>query len=76
MKIISRPIYFERLKPFIKKNIIKVLVGQRRTGKSFFLKWLQKEILTRDKKANIIYIDKELYKYDFIKTDKDLFDYL
>ncbi|HED05256.1 MAG TPA: ATP-binding protein [Ignavibacteria bacterium] len=76
MEIIPRPKYFGRVKPFIKKNIIKVLVGQRRTGKSFFLKWLQKEVLSKDKKANIIYLDKELYKYDFIKTEKDLFKYL
>lgn len=76
MKIISRPKYFDRIKPFIKKSIIKVLVGQRRTGKSFFLKWLQNEVLSTDKKANIIYLDKELYKYDFIKREKDLFKYL
>ena len=30
---IDRPIYTERIKPFIGKDIIKILVGQRRIGK-------------------------------------------
>jgi hypothetical protein len=32
---IPRPDYIERIRPFIGKDIIKVLVGQRRVGKSY-----------------------------------------
>ena len=32
-----RPIYLDRIKPLIGKNLIKVLIGQRRVGKSFLL---------------------------------------
>ena len=32
-----RAIYFNRIAPFIGKQIIKILVGQRRVGKSFVL---------------------------------------
>ena len=37
MKLINRPIYTERIRPFIGKGIIKVLTGQRRVGKSCIL---------------------------------------
>lgn len=32
---INRPIYTECIKPFIGKQLIKVLTGQRRVGKSY-----------------------------------------
>jgi len=31
---IPRPLYTEKIKPFIDKEIIKVITGQRRVGKS------------------------------------------
>ncbi len=34
---ISRPIYLRRLDPLVGKDVIKVLVGQRRVGKSYLL---------------------------------------
>jgi predicted AAA+ superfamily ATPase len=33
----KRKIYLEKIKPFINKDIIKVLIGQRRVGKSYIL---------------------------------------
>ena len=32
IQLINRPKYTERIAPFINKNIIKVLTGQRRVG--------------------------------------------
>lgn len=34
-KYIKRPVYLDRIRPYVDKDIIKVLVGQRRVGKSF-----------------------------------------
>ncbi|MDD4501418.1 MAG: ATPase, partial [Bacteroidales bacterium] len=34
---IPRLVYSERIKPFIGKEIIKVITGQRRVGKSYIL---------------------------------------
>jgi len=34
---IPRTVYTERIKPFIDKEIIKVITGQRRVGKSYIL---------------------------------------
>ena len=42
--MIERKIYFEKIKPFIAKDIIKVLTGIRRSGKSVMLKLIMKEL--------------------------------
>lgn len=44
--------YIEKLRPFINKNLIKVIVGQRRVGKSYFIYQIIDEIkkLTRTQK--------------------------
>lgn len=73
---IKRDIYFERIQPFINKDIIKVIIGQRRVGKSYFLYQILDYIKKNNKKSNIIYIDKEEYKFQKIKTYKDLYKYI
>ncbi len=57
---IRRPVYSERTKPFMGKEIIKVITGQRRVGKSFILFQLVQDILTADSTAHIIYLNMEL----------------
>ncbi|HEY4290952.1 MAG TPA: ATP-binding protein [Puia sp.] len=73
---IKRPFYSHRIIPFIDKQIIKVLTGQRRVGKSFVLYQLIDEIKKRSKKANIVYINRELEEFLFIRDNKDLNNYL
>lgn len=68
----KRPIYLDRIKPYIGKNLIKVLVGQRRVGKSFLLLQLIDLVRQQDESANIIYINKELFEYDHLREYKDL----
>lgn len=75
MKVIDRYYYLNKVKSFIDKDLIKVFIGQRRVGKSFLLKSTIKYILAINHEANIIYIDKELYDFDFIKTHHDLIAY-
>ena len=69
---IPRPLYTEKIKPFINKEIIKVITGQRRVGKSYILFQLIKEIRETDLSANIIYINKELQPHQHI-TNNDIF---
>ena len=76
MNLINRPIYTDRIKPFIGKGIIKVLTGQRRVGKSYILKQLQKDILENEPQANIVYINMEFEEFRNIRNDSDLFEYL
>ena len=74
--IIIRSKYHDKLLPFIGKQIIKVLTGQRRVGKSYILKQTMLQISQDDPNANIIYINKENLAFDTIKTAADLNDYV
>lgn len=76
MKLINRPLYTNRIRPFIGKGIIKVLTGQRRVGKSCILKQLQIDILKENPQANILYINMEYEEFRGIRNDTDLFEYL
>jgi len=71
-----RPYYFSKIEPFINDRLIKVLVGQRRVGKSYILKQVSQEILSRNPDAQILFIDKEKYEFDPIKDYKDLLAYI
>lgn len=71
-KNIPRPLYLNRIKPFVGQNLIKVLIGQRRVGKSYLLLQLIDGIIAKDKSANIIYINKELFEFDDLRNHKDL----
>ena len=73
-KIIDRDFYLDRIKKYFASPLIKVLIGQRRVGKSTILKSIiqkfvkNKEIL----EENIFYVNKELPFFDDIKNYDDL----
>jgi predicted AAA+ superfamily ATPase len=71
-----RAVYFNRIAPFIGKQIIKILVGQRRVGKSCVLYDLMLQIRKMDKNANIIYINKESIEFDEITNYRELNDFV
>lgn len=66
----------DKIKPFIGKSLIKVLVGQRRVGKSFLLMQLRDHIQKSDPNTQIVYINKELHEFKHIQQADDLFLYL
>ena len=76
IQLINRPSYTERIAPFVNKNIIKVLTGQRRVGKSCILRQIQEHIEQTHPDANNICINKELEEFSFIRTHEDLSNYL
>jgi len=73
---ITRQHYIDRIKPYIGKDIIKVITGQRRVGKSYLLFQVMDVITASDPEAQIIYINKELYEFDFIDNYKKLLEYI
>lgn len=73
---IERPLYIDRLKPFIGKSLIKVLTGQRRVGKSYLLMQVRDLIIKQNPDTQIIYINKEQHEFSKIKNSDDLFLYL
>ena len=74
--MIARKLYIDRIRPFIGKDLIKVLTGQRRVGKSMILRLITNEIKKLDSNANLIFIDKEDYSFDSIKNHADLDEYI
>ncbi|MCE5345931.1 MAG: ATP-binding protein [Bacteroidales bacterium] len=74
--IIERKVYTARVEPFIRIPVIKVFTGQRRVGKSYMLFQIIKKILNEDADANIIYINNEDIRFDFITTSSDLVKYV
>lgn len=47
---IDRPLYINRIKPFIDQDTIKVLTGMRRSGKSVLLELIQKALLAEGRR--------------------------
>lgn len=76
IQLINRPNYIERISPFINKNIIKVLTGQRRVGKSCILRQIQAHIEATEPNSNIISINKELEEFALIRNHEDLSQYI
>ena|SRR5690554_77567 len=76
-KILHRRVsYIERIKPFMKTPIIKVMIGHRRVGKSYILFQLMELIIEEEKNANIIYINKEDIEFVDITYYKELNQYI
>ena len=74
-KYINRPTYTNKITPFIGKDIIKCIIGQRRVGKSYLLFQLMDVVKKRGAK-NIIYINKELHDFDNITNYSELIKYV
>jgi len=65
--------YADKIFAYTGNRLVKVLIGQRRTGKSFILRQLANRLVDNgiDKK-NILYINKEYTDFDFIANYTDL----
>ena len=73
---ITREIYRERIQRYIGKELIKVLIGQRRVGKSYLLFQTIDCIKDQFSDANIIYINLELNDFESITQQKHLYDFV
>lgn len=75
--IIKRTEYIEKIKPFIDKPIIKVLIGARRSGKSTILKQIIDSLIDDGiSQKNIIWINFELSDYFEINNINKLEEYI
>jgi len=76
-KLLKRDEYIEKIVPFIDKDVIKVLTGIRRSGKSVMLKLLMEELKNRGINENqFIYINFENLKYRNLKNYERLYDFI
>lgn len=71
-KIIERKFYLQQIENFLDTKIVKVLVGQRRVGKSYILKLLIQKLSKKISINNFFYINKEDLTWDSVKTYQDL----
>lgn len=74
--IYNRDLYIERIRPFMRTNVVKVMVGHRRVGKSYILYQLMMIIESEEPDANIIYVNKEDLEYDSIRDYAQLYSYV
>ena len=75
--MLKRNEYIEKIVPFIDKDVIKVLTGIRRSGKSVMLKLLMEELKNRGINQNqFIYINFENLKYRNLKNYERLYDFI
>ncbi|MBR6284364.1 MAG: ATP-binding protein [Muribaculaceae bacterium] len=75
MKAILRQSYIDQIEKQLGKDIIIILTGQRRVGKSYLLRMFRDRI-ANNQHANVIYVDKEKYTFDSIRTYQDLNNYI
>ena len=70
---LKRETYLEQIRPYYDSDIIKVIVGVRRAGKSILLETIKDELIERGVSGdNIIYINLEDMDYDYIVNASDL----
>ena len=68
-----RNTYTDNIDNYSNNKLIKVLVGQRRTGKSYLLRQIANNLIQKGVNPhNIFYINKEFIDFDFVNHYKDL----
>ena len=69
--------YLELIYPFIESDLIKVITGMRRSGKSVLLSQLRDKVLTKGVlEKNIQYMNFESLKYRLLYNAESLYEYL
>lgn len=75
--MLKRELYLSKIRPFYESDLIKVIVGIRRAGKSTIMMQIIDELQNmKIPKDQIIYINLEYKEYSFIKNDDDLYNYI
>ncbi len=69
----GRTMYTKKVSDYIGNKLIKVLVGQRRVGKSYILRQLANQLIESGvNPSNILYLNKEFIDFDFVNNYHDL----
>jgi predicted AAA+ superfamily ATPase len=69
-----RPNYIDRFSRYLNNRLVKVIMGQRRAGKSYLMRMIIKHLIEQEgvPRENIIYINKDIAELDFIDNSKQL----
>ena len=75
--MIKREIYLNRIRPFYESEMVKVITGIRRCGKSTIMRQIIDEIKEKGiGEEYIIYVNFEDYKYRKISNADALYEYI
>lgn len=75
--MVIREQILNRIRPFYDSELIKVLIGLRRSGKSVILRQIMDELKANDvEELQIIYINFEDFQYSFITNAERLYQYI
>jgi len=73
--MIKREIYMAKIRPFINKEIVKVLTGIRRSGKSVMLELVKQELIDQGaNESQFLHINFESKKYEFALSVEALYE--
>jgi len=73
MQIYKRKTYINKMIPFIRKPVIKIITGMRRVGKSCFIKQIIEQLESEGVSSeDILYIDKESLDFEELRNFDDL----
>lgn len=76
MQIIKREIYLSKIRKYYDIDLIKILTGIRRCGKSVILKQIIEELKIQTPDNHIIYMNFEDFGFEEINTAKKLNDFI
>ena len=75
--MLKREIYLSRIRGFYNSDLVKILVGIRRCGKSVILKQIMSELKENGvDKEHLIYVNFELIEYEDLRDYKELNKYI
>ncbi len=75
--MVRRERYLERIRPFYESELIKVLIGIRRCGKSVLLRQIMNEMKEKGiSESQIIYLNFEDFQFSGIRSAQALYDYV
>ena len=73
--MIKRELYMKRIRPFMNSDLVKVMTGIRRSGKSVMLQLIQQELMDQGvTKEQMIAINFEDLRYGHLHTAKALYE--
>lgn len=73
----KRSEYTDLIAGYAGNRLVKVLVGQRRTGKSYILRQVAKQLIDSGiRPENTLFINREFADFDFLRTDKELDEFI
>ncbi len=69
----KRNLYLKQIEPFLGNSVVKVITGMRRSGKSCLVRLLMNKLVANGvQPEQIVYVNKESYEFDAIRTYHDL----